>query len=77
MEMEGVDGVLRVIWVRQGGPAARAGLVLGDKVTGWRGKDGYYGLVWALTGAPGTRVEIQVERAGTPSMIAVELQDSV
>ncbi len=77
LEIDAVDGALRVIWVRSGGPAAQAGLRVGDKVTGWRGKDGYYGLVWALTGAPGTRVEIQVERAGTPSMIAVELQDSV
>ncbi len=77
IEIDGVDGALRVVWVRPGGPAAGAGLVVGDKVTGWRGKDGYYGLIWALTGAPGTRVEIQVERAGAASLIAVELQDSV
>jgi predicted aspartyl protease len=77
IEIDAVEGVLRVIWVRPGGPAAAAGLVVGDKVTGWRGKDGYYGLVWALTGAPGTRVEIQIERAGTSSLIGVELQDSV
>lgn len=77
IEIDAVDGALRVTWVRPGGPAASAGLVVGDKVTGWRGKDGYYGLVWALTGAPGTRVEIQVERAGAPSLIAVELRDSV
>jgi len=77
IEIDAVDGVLRVVWVRPGGPAAGAGLVVGDKVMGWRGKDGYYGLVWALTGAPGTRVEIQVERAGTTSLIAVDLQDSV
>jgi hypothetical protein len=77
IEIDAVDGALRVVWVRPGGPAAGAGLVVGDKVTGWRGKDGYYGLVWALTGAPGTRVEIQVERAGAPSLIAVELRDSV
>lgn len=77
VEIDAVDGALRVIWVRAGGPAARAGLVIGDKVTGWRGKDGYYGLVWALTGPAGTRVDIQVERAGAQSLITVELAELV
>lgn len=75
IEIDAVDGALKVVWVREGSPAAKAGLVKGDKVTGWRGKDGYYGLVWALTGAPGTRVEIQVERAGAPTLVPVVLEE--
>jgi hypothetical protein len=66
-----------VIWVREGGPAAKAGLKAGDKVTGWRGKDGYQGLMWALMGAPGTVIEIEVERDGARSLIAVTLEDLV
>lgn len=77
IEIDAVDGALRVVWIRPGGPAAQAGLVVGDKVTGWRGKDGYYGLVWALTGAPGTKVDIQVERSGAASLITVELAESI
>lgn len=77
IEIDAIDGALRVVWVMPGGPAAKAGLVVGDKVTGWRGKDGYYGLIWALTGAPGTKVEIQVERAGAQTLIPVELQERI
>lgn len=77
VEVDAVDGALRVVWIRDGGPAARAGLMSGDKVTGWRGKDGYYGLVWALTGAPGTKVEIQVERGGAQVLIPVTLEESI
>ena len=77
IEIDAVDSALRVTWVREGGPAARAGLVRGDKVTGWRGKDGYYGLVWALTGPPGTKVEIQVERGGAQVLIPVALEESI
>lgn len=77
IEIDAVDGALRVVWVAAGGAAARAGLVVGDKVTGWRGKDGYYGLLWALTGAAGTKVEIQVERGGAQTLIPVELKERI
>lgn len=77
VEIDADNGVLKVVWVRPGGPAAKAGLVRGDKVTGWRGKDGYYGLVWALTGAAGTRVDIQVERAGAQILIPVTLEETI
>ena len=77
LEIDVVEGALKVIWVREGGPAAKAGLVLGDRVTGWRGTDGYYGLVWALTGAPGTRVEIQVQRGATQSLLPVVLEERI
>ena len=77
VEIDAVEGRLNIVWVRPGGPAARAGLVVGDRVTGWRGKDGYYGLVWALTGAAGTNVEIQVERAGAQTLVPVILEESI
>lgn len=77
IEIDAIDGALKVVWVGAGGPAAKAGLVRGDKVTGWRGKDGYYGLLWALTGAAGTRVEIQVERAGAQALVPVTLEESI
>ncbi len=77
LEVDALDGMLKVVWVREGGPAAKAGLVRGDKVTGWRGKDGYYGLVWALTGPAGAKVEIQVERNGAQTLIPVTLEETV
>lgn len=72
-----VDGFARVVDLSSGSPADRAGLKLGDKVTGWRGKDGLPGLSWALKGAPGSTVEIQVERDGRPAMIAVTLEENI
>ncbi|MBI1405789.1 MAG: hypothetical protein GC145_06650 [Caulobacter sp.] len=72
-----VDGAIRVIWLKPDGAAARAGLSLSDKITGWRGADGFYGMMWALRGAPGSRVEIQVEREGAPVLIAVVLDDPI
>jgi len=76
-EIEIVDGLLRAVSVNEGGPAYRAGLRLGDQITGWRGADGYDGLVWALTGAPGSTVEIQVSRAGKSELVAVTLADEI
>lgn len=71
------DAGLGVTWLREGSPAARAGLAVGDRITGWRGKDGYYGLLWALTGPVGSKVEIQVERDGKPQLIPVVLEETV
>jgi predicted aspartyl protease len=76
----GIDKVgaeIRVTSVHPGSPAARAGLVRGDKVTGWAGQGGYFGLLWALQGPPGDVVRIQVERAGAPTVLAVTLEERV
>lgn len=68
---------IAVTWLREGGPAAKAGLTVGDKVTGWRGRDGYYGLMWALHGPAGSRIEIQVVRDGKPTMVTVTLEELI
>jgi len=67
-------GELRVTGLSHG-PAAEAGLRMGDKVTGWGGQGGYFGLMWALQGAPGAVVSIQVERDGKPEVIGVKLEE--
>lgn len=72
-----IEGVPRVTELNPGGPADLAGLKLGDRVTGWRGADGLEGLSWALRGAPGSTVEIQVERDGKRQMVAVILADVI
>ncbi|MDO8800135.1 aspartyl protease family protein [Phenylobacterium sp.] len=71
------DGAARVVQLNPGSAADRAGLKLGDKVTGWRGKDGLNGLSWALKGAPGSTVEIQVERNGQSQMVPVVLEEVI
>jgi predicted aspartyl protease len=71
------DGAARVIYLRPGSPADRAGLRLDDKVTGWRGRNGVDGLQWAMLGAPGSKVEIQVERDGKPQMVAITLEEPI
>lgn len=71
------DGAARVTYLRPGSPADRAGLRLGDKVTGWRGRDGIDGLQWAMLGAPGSKVDIQVERDGRPQMVSVTLEEPI
>ncbi len=76
-DVEWVGGVARVVMLAPGAPADRAGLKLGDKVSGWRGRDGIEGLSWALKGAPGSTVEIQVERGGAAQMVTVVLEERV
>lgn len=76
-DVQMVEGEGRVVFLREGGPADRGGLRLGDKITGWRGRDGIEGLAWAMRGAPGSKVEIQVEREGRPQMVAVTLEDPI
>ncbi|MDO8379117.1 aspartyl protease family protein [Phenylobacterium sp.] len=71
------DGVARVVELNPGSPADRAGLKLGDRVTGWRGADGLDGLSWALKGAPGSKVEIQLERDGQTRLVAVVLEEAI
>jgi predicted aspartyl protease len=66
---------IRVVGLEAGLPGAKAGLRVGDKVTGWAGEGGYFGLLWALQGAPGDVVRIQVERDGKPEVIDVTLQE--
>ncbi len=74
-DVELVNGRLLITELSPGGPADRAGLKEGDVVTGWRGPDGYDGLVWALTGAPGSTVDIQVSRGGKAELVSVVLED--
>ena len=76
-DIDVVDGVLRVTWLAEGGPAARAGLKLSDRVSGWAGPDSYHGLLWALKGAPGATVRIQVERDGGPQVIEIKLEELI
>ncbi|MDP3855185.1 aspartyl protease family protein [Phenylobacterium sp.] len=75
--VEFVDGAGRVTSLWPGSPADRAGLRLNDKITGWRGRDGIEGLAWAMMGAPGSTVEIQVEREGKLQMVAVTLEEQI
>ena len=71
------DEAIRVTWLDPQGPAAKAGLRLGDKVTGWRGTDGYYGLMWALRGPAGSRIDVQLDRDGKPEILTVVLEDRI
>lgn len=71
-----------VLDVIPGGPADRAGIKLGDRI---RGVDGttvdkltLYGLRRQFkTTAPGTRVKLQLERAGKPAEAELVLRDMV
>jgi predicted aspartyl protease len=77
VDIDIVDGALKVTALTEGGPAARAGLKLGDRVTGWAGADGYQGLLWALKGAPGSTVRLQVDRDGGPQLIGIKLEELI
>ncbi len=77
MHADLADEAIRVTWLDPEGPAAKAGLRLGDKVTGWRGTDGYYGLMWALRGPAGSRIDVQLDRDGKPEIITVVLEDRI
>lgn len=76
-EVDVVGGEARVVSLAPGSAAERAGLQLNDKVTGWRGKDGVDGLSWALKGAPGSTVDIQIERGGSSQMVSIVLEDLI
>jgi predicted aspartyl protease len=77
MDADVVDDHVRITWIDPAGPAAKAGLKPSDKITGWRGTDGFYGMIWALRGAPGSKVEIQVERGGAPTLVTVVLEEVI
>ncbi|WGM40266.1 aspartyl protease family protein [Caulobacter sp. NIBR1757] len=77
MDADVVGDHVRITWIDPAGPAAKAGMKMSDKIVGWRGTDGFYGMLWALRGAPGTKVEIQVERAGAPTLVTVVLEDVI
>ena len=70
-----VGDAVRVVYAPPTGPAGRAGIKVGDKVTGWAGEGGYFGLLWALQGPPGDVISIQVERDGKPQVIDVKLEE--
>ncbi|HEX5379467.1 MAG TPA: aspartyl protease family protein [Phenylobacterium sp.] len=76
-DVEIIDKAARIAGLAPGSPADRAGLRAGDKVTGWRGRDGIEGLSWALKGAPGSKVEIQIERNGKTELVAVVLEERI
>jgi len=59
--------------VRTGSPAAKAGLVAGDVILRWAGKDvDSRTLVWAVAGTPvGKAVQVVVWRAGAEHTVAV------
>lgn len=67
---------LLVSGVDANGPAARAGLLVGDVVTAWNGAPiTRVREVWRLLGTEsvGTAVELQLRRAGNPMTLAVTL----
>ena len=68
-------GVL-VIGVDANGPAAQAGLLVGDVITAWNGAPtSRVREIWRLLGTDsvGTSVELKVMRAGNPATVAVTL----
>ena len=77
MDADVVGDQVQIVWIDPAGPAAKAGLKVSDKITGWRGTDGFYGMLWALRGAPGSKVEIQVERNGAPTLVTVVLEEVI
>lgn len=77
MDADVVGDHVRIVWIDPQGAAAKAGLKMSDKITGWRGTDGFYGMLWALRGAPGSKVDIQVERGGAPTLVTVVLEDLI
>jgi hypothetical protein len=72
-----VGGEIKVMSVQAGGPADKAGLKKDDKISGWKGPDGYDGLKWALRGAPGAKVEVEVQRDGKAELVAITLAEPV
>jgi predicted aspartyl protease len=77
VEIAKVGDVDQVVALAPGSPADRAGLRLGDRVRGWRGGDTAAGLSWSLMGAPGSVVELQVERGGQVSALAIVLEERI
>lgn len=77
MDADVVGDQVRIVWIDPAGPAAKAGLQMSDKITGWRGTDGFYGMLWALRGAAGSKVDIQVERSGAPTLVTVVLEEVI
>jgi predicted aspartyl protease len=77
LEIAEVGEVPQVVALAPGSPAERAGLKLGDRLKGWRGGDAAAGLAWSLMGAPGSNIELQVERGGQVLALTVVLEERI
>lgn len=77
LDIDKVGPDYRVSMLAKDGPAERAGLKMGDKVTGWVGPDGVEGLLWAIQGKPETRVQVQVEGADGGKLLDLTLKERI
>ena len=72
------DGGLRVVDVPSNGPAAAAGLRVGDKITAIDGKPvrglSMRSVVEELRGRPGSEVELEIRRDSEVIVVTVERQ---
>jgi hypothetical protein len=69
-----------VLSVKAGGPAAKAGLKVGDEVRGFSTSDGgsdIADLHWTLKGPPGSKVVIKISRGGAEQTYTVVLEEAV
>lgn len=77
LEVEAKDGAVVVVAPIEGGPAERAGLVSGDRIVAIDREptagEKLDALVKKMRGAPGTRVRVDVERAGHTGTRSFEL----
>lgn len=69
------DGKIHVVGVIEGGPAEKAGLRINDVIVSVDGEptsgEELESVVARLRGAPGTKVSLVIERAGTPQTLEV------
>ncbi len=83
MSIERIDKTIQITAVDEDGPAWKSGLRKGDVVTGWAGGETpagaspYFGLLWALQGKAGSRLGIQIDNGGKPTMVGVTLEERI
>ena len=68
-------GLCTVKRVRPGGPAARAGVLVGDGLPEIAGPRDLARFDWLLSEAPGARVDFEIERAGRRAPVSMVLED--
>jgi membrane-associated protease RseP (regulator of RpoE activity) len=61
--------------VTPGGPAAKAGLRIGDRLPEIKNRAFLDAFYWELGGAPGSQIDIQVDRPGGPQTLRLVLED--